>query len=200
VRPTITRQSNRKMAMVTVSDRRGAIDGVLFPDVYAKYGDLLQADRCVLLWGHADRSRAEPCVVVEKVIAIEQAAQFLGTRLDLVLDGEPASGEPFEPLVNLIAGTLRKASGSVASLQGRPVDVSIHVDLGDDRVTLVADRIRVVPDATLLGELGRLLGADRVHVRGGHRPAKRQPRQWEQKKKYENDPAAWAQGTSDVRH
>ena len=201
VRPTITRQSNRKMAMVTVSDRRGAIDGVLFPDVYAKYGDLLQADRCVLLWGHADRSRAEPCVVVEKVIAIEQAAQFLGTRLDLVLDGEPASGEPFEPLVNMIAGTLRKASGSVASLQGRPVDVSIHVDLGDDRVTLVADRIRVVPDATLLGELGRLLGADRVHVRGGHRPAKRQPRQWEQnRKKYENDPAAWAQGTSDVRH
>jgi DNA polymerase-3 subunit alpha len=199
VRPTITKQSNRKMAMITVSDRRGAVDGVLFPDVYAKYGDLLQSDRCVLLWGHADRSRAEPSVIVEKVIAIEQAGQFLATRLDLVLDGEPAGGEPFEPLVQMIAGSLRKASGSVASLQGRPVDVSIHVDLGDDRVTLVADRIRVVPDAVLVGELTRLLGPGRVLVRGGHRPAKRAPRQWEQKKKYENDPAAWAQGTSDVR-
>ena len=69
-----------------------------------------------------------------------------------------------------------------------------------DRVTLVADRIRVVPDAVLVGELTRLLGPGRVQVRGGHRPAKRAPRQWEQKKKYENDPAAWAQGTSDVRH
>jgi len=200
VRPTITRQGNRKMAMVTVSDRRGGIDGVLFPETYARYGDLLQTDRCVLLVGHADRSRAEPCVVVDKVVPIEQAGQFLATRIDLLLDAEPAGGEPFEPLLHMVAGTLRKASGSVASLQGRPVEVSIHVDLGADRVTLVADRLRVVPDATLVSELTRVLGSGRVLVRGGHCPPKRQPRHWEQKKKYENDPAAWAQGTSDVRH
>ncbi len=176
IRPTVTKQG-KKMAMMTLTDRRGTADGVLFADTFAKFGDQLQMDKCVLLVGFADRSRAEPSVIVDRVIPIEHASQWLSQRLDLIIDGfAPRDGEPLEPLLKMLAGTLRQASGSVASLQGRPVPVSIHVDLAEQRVTLSADRLRVVPDGQLLGRLRHFLGNQGVRVRGGYLPPRRPPR------------------------
>jgi len=176
IRPTVTKQG-KKMAMLTLTDRRGTVDGVLFAENFAKFGDVLQLDRCVVLVGSADRGRAEPCVIVDRVVPIEQAAQHLSQRIDLIIQGVRGDDdEPLEPTLKMLAGTLRQASGSVASLQGRPVPVSIHVDLEDSRVTLASERIRVVPDAALLDRLCRCLGADAVRVRGGYLPPRRAPR------------------------
>ncbi len=183
VRPTVTK-AGKKMAMMTLTDRRGSVDGVLFAETFAKHGDALQMDRCVLLIGYADRGRAEPCVIVDRIIPIEAASQHLAQRLDLVIDGERGpDGEPIEPTLKMLAGTLRQASGSVASLQGRPVPVSIHVDLDDKRVTLASERLRVVPDAGLIDRLRRFLGANAVRVRGGYLPPRRQPRgEWKSRR------------------
>jgi DNA polymerase III alpha subunit len=169
---------------MTLTDRRGSVDGVLFAETFAKHGDALQMDRCVLLIGYADRGRAEPCVIVDRIIPIEAASQHLAQRLDLVIDGERGpDGEPIEPTLKMLAGTLRQASGSVASLQGRPVPVSIHVDLDDKRVTLASERLRVVPDAGLIDRLRRFLGANAVRVRGGYLPPRRQPRgEWKSRR------------------
>ncbi|MFO0826643.1 MAG: DNA polymerase III subunit alpha [Phycisphaerales bacterium] len=176
IRPTVTKQG-RKMAMMTLTDRRGTVDGVLFADTFAKYGDVLAIDRCVLLVGYADRGRAEPCVIVDRVIPIELAAQHLAKRLDLIVDGvRGENDDPIEPVLKMVAGTVRQASSSVASLQGRPVPVSIHVDLADKRVTLVADRLTVVPDQQLLARLRHFLGASGVRVRGGYLPPRRPSR------------------------
>ncbi|MDZ4828573.1 MAG: DNA polymerase III subunit alpha [Phycisphaerae bacterium] len=176
IRPTVTKQG-RKMAMMTLTDRRGTVDGVLFADTFAKFGDALVMDRCVLLIGYADRGRAEPCVIVDRVIPIETASQHLAKRLDLIIDGvRGENDEPIEPILKMVAGTVRQASSSVASLQGRPVPVSIHVDLRDQRVTLVADRMTVVPDAQLLARLRHFLGESGVRVRGGYLPPRRAPR------------------------
>ncbi|MBL9147796.1 MAG: DNA polymerase III subunit alpha [Phycisphaerae bacterium] len=176
IRPTVTK-TGKKMCMMTLTDRRGTVDGVLFADTFAKYGELLQMDRCILLIGYADRGRAEPCVIVDRVVPIDAAAQHLGKRLDLIIDGMRADdAEPVEPTLKMLAGTIRQASSSVASLQGRPVPVSIHVDLADKRVTLVADRLTVVPDAQLLARLRHYLGAANVRVRGGYLPPKRPSR------------------------
>ncbi|MBL9119182.1 MAG: DNA polymerase III subunit alpha [Phycisphaerae bacterium] len=176
IRPTMTK-TGKKMAMMTLTDRRGTVDGVLFADTFAKFGDALQMDKCVLLVGYADRGRAEPCVIVERVVPIDCAAQHLAQRLDLIIEGDrDPNGEPIEPTLKMLAGTLRQASGSVASLQGRPVPVSIHVDLADKRVTLASERLRVVPDAPLLDRLRRFLGASGVRVRGGYLPPRRAPR------------------------
>jgi DNA polymerase-3 subunit alpha len=175
IRPTVTK-TGRKMAMMTLGDRRGTVDGVLFSEVFAKHAEFLVMDACVLLVGHVDRGRAEPCVIVDRVVPIEDAPRHLAQRLDLIVDASRADGEPVESLLNMVAGTLRQASSSVASLHGRPVPISIHVDIDDTRVTLEAERLRVVLDGQLLGRLRRLLGPEGVGVRGGYLPPPRQGR------------------------
>ncbi|MFZ9914908.1 MAG: hypothetical protein ACO3IB_06155, partial [Phycisphaerales bacterium] len=83
-----------------------------------------------------------------------------------------------EGTLEMLAGLLKQAGASSAMSQGRPVDVVVHLDGEERRTTLHANRLRVVPDRPLLDALRRLVGEDRVHVRGGWTPERRKPKQW----------------------
>ena len=177
IRPVLSqrgREPGRKMAMITLADRAGSIDGVLFPDTFARCGELLQVDRVVVVAGTVDRSRAEPSIIVEKVVPIEEAAAHLATRLDLHLTAAPADGTPVEGILQMLLGQLRQAAGGVSATRGRPVEVAVVLDVDGRVATLLAPGIRVVPDAALLARLGGILGGvGRVEVRGGWLPPRR---------------------------
>ncbi|MFZ4721888.1 MAG: DNA polymerase III subunit alpha [Phycisphaerales bacterium] len=184
LRPTVSqrgREPGRRMAMLSLADRHGQVEGVIFPDSFAKSGEFLQMDRPVVVVGSVDRSRAEPSLIVDRVIPIEQAQEQLATRLEVRLRGSTADGEePFATVWRMAAGVLRQASGSSQSLQGRPVDVVLRVEIEDGRdVVMSARAIRVVPTQTLVARLRETLGAlGEVAVLGGWVPPKKEPRRW----------------------
>jgi DNA polymerase-3 subunit alpha len=184
LRPTVSqrgREPGRRMAMLSLADRHGQVEGVIFPDSFAKSGEFLQMDRPVVVVGSVDRSRAEPSLIVDRVIPIEQAQEQLATRLELRLRGSTADGEePFATVWRMAAGVLRQASGSSQSLQGRPVDVVLRVEIEDGRdVVMSARAIRVVPTQALVARLRETLGAlGEVTVLGGWTPPKKEPRRW----------------------
>jgi DNA polymerase-3 subunit alpha len=189
VRPVVSqrgREPGRRMAMFSMADASGTIDGVLFPDTFAKYGELLQQDGIVLMVGKVDRSRAEPGLKVDQVVPIQDAAQFLATRLDVTLDVDATNGEPVEPALSMASGVLRQACGSVVSLQGRPVDVHVKLQMDGRLVHMHSRGLRVVPDRALLAKLSSALqGVARVTVHGGYLPQREQPR-W-QKRTWQRD-------------
>jgi hypothetical protein len=78
----------------------------------------------------------------------------------------------------MVAGLLKQASSSAAMTPGKPVDVVLHLDGDARRVTLASHRLRVVPARALLDSLRRIVGADRVRVKGGWMPERRKPKQW----------------------
>ncbi len=182
IRPTVSKRGKdpgRRMAMLSLADNHGQVEGVIFPDGFARSGEFLQVDRPVIVIGSVDRSRAEASIIVDRVLPIEQAQEHLATRVELRLRGKHGDqDEPFAVVWRMVGGILRQAAGGSQSLQGRPVDTFLRIELEDGREVVMAARgLRVVPSAALLTRLRETLGElGDVNVIGGWIPAKREPR------------------------
>jgi DNA polymerase-3 subunit alpha len=101
IRPTFVkngRSAGQKMAMITIEDKTGAIDGVVFSDAYAIAAPLLLGDAIVMLKGKVDRRREEPSLIVNEVIPVREAAMHLTTAVNIrlrprKLEDQPAGDE-----------------------------------------------------------------------------------------------------------
>jgi DNA polymerase III subunit alpha len=169
------RNAGNKMAMITLADKAGVIEGVLFSEVFAQHAHLLKDDALVILIGAIDKSRAEPGIIVDRLILLENAAEHLGKSMEIEVVDDPTGGS-ITSSMQMAAGLLKQAAALNGSIPGQTVDVFIHVHEEGRRVTLRAERLRVVPERTLVGRLGELFGPERVRVRGGFVP-QRQRRQ-----------------------
>lgn len=95
VRPTFTRASGKKMAHLTLEDKTGPIDAVVFPRTYDVVAPLLENDRIVFLQGKVDRKRETPQLLVDEVIPIERAVEQLTRAVKITLrsNGTAFNGE-----------------------------------------------------------------------------------------------------------
>lgn len=167
-----------KMMVLGIADREATMDAVLFTDAFAKFGHLVATDRAVLLVGALDRARGEPNIIVDRVIAMEDAERHLGTRLEVAVDCMGDAEQAAEGTLEMVAGLLKQASSGASLAEGRPVDVVVHLDREARRTTLHSHRLRVVPEPALIDALRRIVGTDGVRVKGGWTPERRKPKQW----------------------
>ena len=170
-------QRGQRMAMLTLADRTGAIDAVLFADAYASHGEHLVDGRVLVFVGAVDRSRAEPSVHVDRVIPIEDAAAHLASAIEVRLrDPSLTSEDPamFDQRVRMLLGALRQASGSAANLKGRPVEVTVAFEIAEGIATLVPHGVRVVAEQSTLRRLAEVVGSGSIIVRGGWIPPRRE--------------------------
>jgi hypothetical protein len=151
---------------------------VLFPDAFAKFGDLVAGDRAIVLIGYIDRGRGEPNIIIDRVIPLDDAAAHLATRLEIAIECGGDDARAAENTLDMVAGLLKQASSGASMTPGKPVEVVVHLDGDARRVTLAAHRLRVVPARPLLDALRRIVGGDRVRVKGGWTPERRKPKQW----------------------
>ncbi|MHC4107015.1 MAG: DNA polymerase III subunit alpha [Planctomycetota bacterium] len=177
VRPVVVRNgqsAGQKMAMVTLADKGGSIDGVVFASTFARCGRQLRLDATVMLVGRLDRKRGEPQVIIDQALDLEEAPQYLAGQIDVELSDDGGQDRLIE-LMEALSSALRQAD---VSEQGRPVTgsdasgavavpVLVHLRTAGKRVALRPKRVRVVPDPRLLQQLGELVGADHVRVRAG---------------------------------
>ncbi|TVQ32106.1 MAG: DNA polymerase III subunit alpha [Phycisphaeraceae bacterium] len=165
VRPIVTRNGRtpgQKMAIVTVEDRMGTSDCVMFTETYAKFGDTVAPDAVVFLVGKVDHKRGDPQIIVEKVIPVESAPAALATRVELVLNEETLNGDG--------AGTLQHIRGLVGSHSrehngSAKAELQFTVISGDKRIRLSAGpRTRVCPTDGFISQLADVVGRENVHV------------------------------------
>ena len=170
-----TRRGER-MARIRLEDQTGVAEVIAFPEVFSRHAELLASDRIVMVVGWIDRSRGEVQVLADRVLPIEEAPIQLATRLELLVDASPEDGSSPAATLKILHGMLKQAASSVASLRGRPVEVSIAIRVDELAVGLAPRGIRVVPEPALLVRLEELLGPGCVRVRGGHRPQRARSR------------------------
>ncbi len=60
-------KAGKPMGFVTLEDLQGAIELVIFPRVWAKFSDLIDYDRIILVEGRLDTEGAEPKVLVDNI-------------------------------------------------------------------------------------------------------------------------------------
>ncbi len=163
------KSAGEKMAMITIQDKVGAVDGVIFSSVFARYASILQDEAIVLLVGRVDRNRGEPQVIVDQVIRIQDAPQHLAGRIEIDLVDDPEL-DPVEPQMQMVAGLLQQTGGAKIADGGRPAEVYLYLVTGGKRYTLRANRLRVIAESDLLHRLRQTVGQNRVRVISGGIP------------------------------
>jgi len=159
VRPTIVkngRSAGQKMAMITLEDKRGKIDGVLFSDSYAMNYMHMELDEVVFLCGKVDRRREEPSVVVDKVVPVKQASKTLAEAIKIVIHeprGVSRNGESKDQM-NKLKELLRQAGLRNGGAAG--VLFELHQD--DTVVDLRLPNMRLSADENLLHSIRTVLG------------------------------------------
>ncbi|MEM7227705.1 MAG: DNA polymerase III subunit alpha [Planctomycetota bacterium] len=181
------RSAGQKMAMITVTDRHGPLDGVVFSNVFSQYAASLVVDDIVLLVGRVDLERGEPQLLVDQVIPMAHAARHLARRIDITFDERAVTdGSSVDSMLHMAAGLLQQSSGARVADGGRAVDVLVHVVRSGKRYTLRPRNLRVIADGVLVDRLEQVVGPAGVRVVGGHVPVR------ERKKSYRPRQASMA--------
>ncbi|HEX2025122.1 MAG TPA: DNA polymerase III subunit alpha, partial [Actinomycetota bacterium] len=148
-----------------LEDLAGGVQVVAFPSVFEQAGDLLAADRIVLVRGRIDLRGRELQIV----------AQEIGTLDDRERRSDPPPPPPGEPLL-LSVPTAECTNGLVTRLKqalaAHPGGVPVVLRLVSDdheRTLKLSDGYRVDASAGLLGELRTILGGSAVARSNGSR-------------------------------
>ncbi|MDP9172315.1 MAG: DNA polymerase III subunit alpha [Planctomycetota bacterium] len=100
VKRTVTkngRSAGQPMAIVTLEDLEGQIDGTIFAetlaDIVKRYPDAIGAEQIIFLRGKIDKRRETPGIVVNEVIPISEAVSRLTRGIKIEIDHAPAGDE-----------------------------------------------------------------------------------------------------------
>ena len=176
VRPVITKRGDR-MAMLTIEDKTGSCDAVMFPEAFEEYGWMVEKDQTLLFTGAVDLARMQPSLQVECTYPITDASAHLATRIEvLIRDDEGVSEERRLEVLDHLAEILKGASDAASPAIGRAVETILLLDVEDQRVALRASTFRVIPTTELLEKVTEVVGSGNVRVVGGYVPPVRQGR------------------------
>jgi DNA polymerase-3 subunit alpha len=67
IRTTMTKKTNKMMAFATIEDLQGAIELVIFPNVWEKFGALVRMESVIIVDGQVDAEATEPKVLVDVI-------------------------------------------------------------------------------------------------------------------------------------
>ncbi len=71
------------MAFIEIEDLHGNAEMVCFANIYNNARDLLQGDQPLLLAARVDRSKEEPSLIAEGIMAMDEALTMLVNRIDI---------------------------------------------------------------------------------------------------------------------
>jgi len=156
------RSAGQKMAILTLQDRVGKIECVIFSEGYQKYAHLLQTDGVVLIVGKVDRGRGELQLLVNKVIPPKEASLFLSKQIEITFHQEPKNTQT-KGQMEMVSGIIKQAGASKVGQGATPADVFIHIHTGEHVATLRSQR-RVVVEPKLIQQISEIVGQENIRL------------------------------------
>ena len=152
-----TRKGDR-MAVLTVEDRHGGIEVVVFPDAYAKSNGLTEIGTMVLVKGRFERDDESSRVLASELLPLdtvrEQLVREIGIRLTMPPHGRPT----LQALLDVFAR--HRGDRRVffeLELPGHRRPLRVRAD--------VTSQIRIRPSDRLVAEVERICGSGSVSLR-----------------------------------
>ena len=173
------RSAGMPMAIITLEDLDGSIDGTCFAETFAeiiaKYPDTVKNEQIVFVRGKVDRKRETPSLLVNEVIPVADAVAKLTTAVAIKLDPNRHDAA----LLSDLPAVLARHKG------GTPLYFQINTAAG--KATLTIDKQHAIqPTALLLGDVEQLLGPGSIDLAGGD-ASKRRRRRLEQQRLFKDD-------------
>ena len=154
------RNAGQRMAMMTLQDRAGSIDAVMFSDHYARDGGVVVTDEVVIAEGHMDvnnRSGGRQ-MIVERLVRPGDAPRCLTERIELSVHvGPDEVGRAIGERLRMAAGIIKQAGSARVGNGAHAAEIYVRLDLPDRMVTFKSG-FRVVPHEELVTQLTDMLG------------------------------------------
>ena len=154
------RSAGMPMAIITLEDLEGQIDGTLFAETFAevneKYPGAVAAESIVFVKGKIDRKRETPSLLVNEVIPLSEAISRLTTGLHLKLD-----------VVRHAPDTVTQLKPVLWQHPGRlPIYVTVAMANAQKVMLKINGDLAIKPSTDLVGDLERILGNGAVELTG----------------------------------
>jgi DNA polymerase-3 subunit alpha len=148
---TITTQSGKVMAFLTLEDVSGEAEVVVFPPQYEQFRPLLKKDRLLYVQGRLGNRNGRRGLIAEEILPFEELDKR--SELHLVLE----SARVNEATLEQLRAVLRQHTGASK--------VYLHLVEGEVRETIEAgENLRVQPSRALMEALRHVLGSERVKL------------------------------------
>jgi len=148
----ITTKKGDRMAFLTLEDRQGTVEVVIFADIYKDSFHLLEANEPLLIVGTLQQEDKGSKVIAQRILTLLEAKEHFTQAIQVKLPVDKVSKENLEDLR--------------AILERHKGDCKAYIHLCSDEkcetVIRLGDRLRVKPHRNLIEEVNRYFGADVV--------------------------------------
>ena len=153
LRPLKTKKGDR-MAVFTLEDAHGGIEVVVFPEPFAKFGQVIDNGQMIAVRGKFERDEESSRLQATELFQLDSLRERLSKSVRIRMNGG-CTREKLEALWELLA----------ANQGDRPVAIELEVERGGRMLRVSADvmsQVRVKPSAQLLSAVEQLCGAGSV--------------------------------------
>ncbi|UCE82802.1 MAG: DNA polymerase III subunit alpha, partial [Deltaproteobacteria bacterium] len=148
----ITTRKGDRMAFLTLEDRQGTVEVIVFADIYQSSRHLFDGEDPILVVGTLQQEEKGSKVIAQRVLSLLDAKEHLTQAIHVKLTLEALSKDKLEDLK--------------AILERHKGDCRIYVHLCTDpeceAVIRLSDKLRVKPDRRLIDEVNRYFGGEVV--------------------------------------
>jgi DNA polymerase-3 subunit alpha len=148
----ITTKKGDRMAFLTLEDRKGTVEVVIFSDIYQSSRHLLEVDDPLLIVGTVQQEEKGAKIIAQRILTLLEAKEHMTQAIHIKL---PAQTVTKENLADLKA-ILGRHKGDCKAY------VHLCTDEHCEAVIRLGERIRVKPDRSLIEEVNRYFGAEVV--------------------------------------
>ncbi len=154
---TIKEHKNKKgerMAFLTVEDTTGAVEVIVFADLFRENGALLASTAPIIIQGRYEKNESGGKIIAETMDPIEEARRKFTARIHVVL----AAGQINRPVLDGLKQTARRHYGAC------PLLVTLHFAEQGEVDLVPGNDLTVQPGPAFTSEMEKLLGAGALRV------------------------------------
>ena len=148
----ITTKKGDRMAFLTLEDRQGTVEVVIFADTYQNCRHLLELDHPLLIVGNLQQEDKGAKVIAQSIHTLLEAKEHFTQAIQVKLPVEKVTKENLEDL----RAILERHKGDCKAY------VHLCTDEKCETVIKLGDRLRVKPHRNLIEEINRYFGAEVV--------------------------------------
>ena len=153
-RRSLKTRKGDSMAVVTVEDRGGRLEAVVFPDAFRRYGQVLDVDELVVVSGKLEMDEETARLVVSEARPVETLLSEAGRPLAIRIACPPADRATLEALKEVLGR--HYGNGRVA------VEVELRRQIPPLRVRARLNRVRVQPSDRFVADVEQVCGKGAV--------------------------------------
>ncbi|MBI4773987.1 MAG: DNA polymerase III subunit alpha [Deltaproteobacteria bacterium] len=152
---TINTKKGDRMAFVTLEDEQGAVELVVFSDVYQNCIEVLEKDDPVLVSGKVSKDDKGEKIICADILPLSEVRERFTSQVDIELDGDKLTTEQLWALKDIMD----------AHRGGCKTYIRLKTPHDGELVFALPQQLWIAPDRELVREVNGFLGYNAVRAR-----------------------------------